>query len=245
MRRRVYLTEDNVATDADNTEDSSEEFDDFGEYPGAIDHPEAGRQQAEQSGAFSTPARALTLVFSTLLLLVVGAMVIWLLSSRSASTGSSGMSGAGAIDTSGLDVAPRSGSLAPDFELIDVRSNKPIRLSSFRGKPVFINFWGTWCPPCRAEMPEMQKLYDKYNGQIEVVGISMGPRDDPTRVQLFVDAASYNWTFIHDPDYNVATTYQVQAIPSSFFIDRDGVIRSVHIGGMNGGQMEYNLQKIR
>jgi len=245
MRRRVYLTQDNVTTDEDKSNDSSEEFDAFNEYPGEAVLVEARHRQAEPDGVFSTPARALTLVFSTLLLLVVGAMVIWLLSSRSASPGGTGVRGAGAIDTSGLDIAPRTGSLAPDFELTDVHTNKPVKLSSLRGKPVFVNFWGTWCPPCRAEMPEMQKLYDKYRGQIEVVGISMGPRDDPTKVQLFVDVANYSWTFIHDPEYSVATTYQVQAVPSSFFIDKNGVIRSVHVGGMNGGQIEYNLQQIR
>ncbi len=245
MRRRIYLTQGNALHNADNDVDASEEFDDFYDYPnqeGAIEVEVEG-EQAGPSGAFSSPARAVTLVFSMLLLLVVGATVMWLVSTRSTSS----VAGAGASngDTSGLDVAPRTGALAPDFELVDVHTNKPVKLSSLRGKPVFINFWGTWCPPCRAEMPEMQKLYDKYKGQVEILGVSMGPRDDPTRVQVFVDAASYNWTFIHDPEYSVATAYQVQAIPSSYFIDKDGVIRAVHIGGMNEGQMEQNLQQAR
>ena len=246
MRRRVYLTQVDVATNADNaynTDEVAEEFDHFYDYPNRADVIEGQRGQVAPDSVFSTPGRASTLVFSVLLLLVVGATVIWLVSTRSPSGVAS--TGTSSGDISGLVVAPRTGALAPDFELIDVHTNKPVKLSSLRGKPVFINFWGTWCPPCRAEMPEMQKLYDKYKGQVEVVGISMGPRDDPTRVQLFVDVSSYGWTFLHDPDYSVATTYQVQAIPSSYFIDKDGVIRSVHVGGMNGGQMEYNLQQAR
>lgn len=240
MSKRIYLTQGNNLY---NTEETSEEFDDFYDYSDQEDAMEAGSEQAGPSGAFSSPARAVTMVFSALLLLVVGATVMWLVSTRSPSPLAS--TGASSGDTSGLAVGPRTGALAPDFELTDVHTNKPVKLSSLRGKPVFINFWGTWCPPCRAEMPEMQKLYDKYKGQVEIVSVSMGPRDDPTKVQVFVDAASYSWTFVHDPDYSVATTYQVQAIPSSYFIDKNGVIRAVQIGGMNGGQMEQNLQQAR
>ncbi len=141
--------------------------------------------------------------------------------------------------------APRVGAFAPDFELVDVHTNQPLKLSSLRGKPVFMNFWGTWCPPCRAEMPEMQKLHNKYRDQVQIVGVTMGPRDNPANVKEFVDAAKYDWTFIHDPDYNVATTYQVQAISSSYFIDKEGVIRAIQIGAMGIGQMEAYLQQVR
>lgn len=236
------------AYDTDDAYDADEEFDDgYGYSDEAYAYDEQGEQLAS-GGLFGSPGRAITLVFSMLLLLVVGASVLWLLGTRSPGTigtATFGSSSSTNIDISSLSVAPRTGSIAPDFGLIDVHTNKPVKLSSLRGKPVFINFWGTWCPPCRAEMPEMQKLYDKYKGQFEMVSISMGPRDDPTKVQVFVDAAKYNWTFIHDPDYAVATTYQVQAIPSSFFIDKSGVIRSVYVGAMNGPQMENNLQQAR
>lgn len=239
MRRRIYLTEDSPVN---NAPDAQSDFDYEDEYFSEASYFEAD-EDAEQvrEGLFSTPARVVTLVFSALLLLVVGAAIMWVLNSGGTSTGSTNAP----ADTSGLDIAPRVGALAPDFELLDVHTNKPVKLSSLRGKPVFMNFWGTWCPPCRAEMPEMEKLYNKYKGQVEILGVSMGPRDDPTRVQVFVDAASYSWTFIHDPDYLVATDYQVQAIPSSYFIDKDGVIRAVQVGGMNFGQMENNLGKVR
>lgn len=235
MRKRIYLTEDTLDYEVEEAPEDTY----FEEYSGQETYYDAEDEKPPQ-GIFSTPARALTLLFSLLLLLVVAATVVWMLSSRSPARVSLG---GGSADTSGLAVAPRVGALAPDFELLDVHTNKPVKLSSLRGKPVFINFWGTWCPPCRAEMPEMQKLFDKYRGRLEMLGISMGPRDDPTRVQVFVDAAKYGWTFIHDPDYLVATDYQVQAIPSSYFIDKDGVIRAVQVGAMNFGQMENNFQK--
>ena len=179
---------------------------------------------------------------SVVLLVAIFAVIVFLLSIRSAQQGTQGAGGNGvSANMAGLDTAPRAGALAPDFSLVDVHTNQPLTLSSLRGKPVFVNFWGTWCPPCRAEMPEMQRLYDKYPGQLEMVGISMGPRDFPEQVKNFVDQYKYPWTFIHDPDYSVATAYQVAAIPSSYFIDKDGVIKAVQVGAMDLARMERDF----
>jgi thiol-disulfide isomerase/thioredoxin len=114
-----------------------------------------------------------------------------------------------------------------------------------KGKPVVLNFWGTWCPPCRAEMPILQEIYTKYKGEVEFVGISMGPRDSGEGVVDFIKDAGYSWTFAHDDTYQVATDYQVSAVPSSYFIDASGVIRAVHVGAMTEQQIEAYLQKIR
>lgn len=190
--------------------------------------------------------RAVVLGVSVLLLVAIFSAIIFLLSARNTGQVTQAAVGASAsVNTTGLDTAPRTGALAPDFNLLDVHTNLSVKLSSLRGKPVFVNFWGTWCPPCRAEMPEMQRLYDKYPGQLEIVGVSMGPRDYPEQVKNFVDQYKYPWTFIHDPDYAIATTYQVAAIPSSYFIDKNGVIKAVQVGGMNLDIMERNFQLIR
>lgn len=192
--------------------------------------------------------RLVALSGSLLILLAVFAVLLFLLNVRanqSAGAAKAGTSPTGLGSTAGLDTAPRTGALAPDFELLDVHTNKIVKLSSLRGKPVFINFWGTWCPPCRAEMPEMERLYSKYKDQIQILGVSMGPRDYPEQVKTFVDQYKYSWTFIHDPDYAVATTYQVVAVPSSYFIDKDGVIRALHVGAMTYDLLEANFQKTR
>jgi thiol-disulfide isomerase/thioredoxin len=142
-----------------------------------------------------------------------------------------------------LSSAPRVGALAPDFELTDVRSSKPLKLSSLRGKPVLVNFWGTWCPPCREEMPALEKIYEKVKGQVEFLGVSMGPRDEPMGVNQFVKLNNYTWTFIHDTDSSVSINYQVTGIPSTFFIDKNGVIRSIHVGGAASEDLENGLKK--
>ncbi len=182
------------------------------------------------------PARMIMLGSALLMLAAVFALVAWLLGTGADTT---------RANTVGLDVAPRVGALAPDFELVDVRTNQNVRLSSLRGKPVFVNFWGTWCPPCRQEMPEMQKVYNKYQGQAAMLGVSMGPRDTLEAVKSFVDSYKYTWTFLQDNDFAVATAYQAYSIPTSYFIDKDGVIRAVHIGAMDEAVMEGYMQKAR
>ncbi len=189
--------------------------------------------------------RAIALGGSLAVLLVVFSVLIWLLTTRASTVSTLQAVSVSNGNTASLDQAPRVGALAPDFELRDVHTNQPLKLSSLRGKPVFMNFWGTWCPPCRAEMPEMQKLHNKYGDQIQILGVTMGPRDEPAGVKAFVDAAKYDWIFIHDTNYDVATTYQVQAIPSSYFIDKDGVVRAVQVGGMDEKRMEAYLTQVR
>ncbi len=145
--------------------------------------------------------------------------------------------------TSGEEQAPVKGKLAPDF--VWQEGGKTVSLSSFRGKqPVFVNFWGTWCPPCRAEMPEMRSLYNTPGNDVEVIGISMGPRDWPEGVLDFVNKTNYNWKFIHDSDYGVASRYQVSSIPSSYFIDRNGVIQAVHVGAMTRAMMDNYVKDV-
>jgi thiol-disulfide isomerase/thioredoxin len=195
--------------------------------------------EAQQARLLSTPGRTFMLVGSLVLLVVVFSAIVWLLSTRNQTTTQS------ASGTADLPVAPVVEALAPDFELVDVRTNRTLKLSDLRGKPVFLNFWGTWCPPCRAEMPEMQKFYNQHKGQLEMIGISMGPRDTPDMVRSFVDQYSYTWTFIHDADYSVATTYRIQAVPTSYFLNSDGVIKAVNIGPMDAPKMEEYLRKIR
>jgi thiol-disulfide isomerase/thioredoxin len=140
--------------------------------------------------------------------------------------------------------APAKGAFAPDFEWEE--GGRAMSISSYRGdKPLFVNFWGTWCPPCRAEMPEMEAFYQRHRNEIEIIGVSMAPRDDPPTVFQFVQDAPYSWKFVHDATYDAATRYQVMSVPSSYFIDKNGVVKAVHVGAMNGQQMESYLLEVR
>ena len=131
------------------------------------------------------------------------------------------------------------GESAPSFTLVDLDGNQ-VSLSNFRGKAVFVNFWATWCPPCRAEMPEMEAVYQEYkNKDVVVIGVNVLESEDDVR--QFVEQGGYSWTFLLDVSGEVAANYEVVSIPASFFIDREGIIQAVNIGSMTEQVMERKL----
>ena len=134
---------------------------------------------------------------------------------------------------------PVAGSRAPDFTLTDLDGNT-VRLSDLLGKVVFLNFWATWCSPCRAEMPDIEALHRKYRDRgVVVLGVDL--RESESTVRTYLERGGYTWTFLIDTTGRVASAYRVSAIPTSFFIDREGVIRAVVIGGMTASTMEARL----
>lgn len=139
----------------------------------------------------------------------------------------------------GLTAAPVVGRPAPDFTLADLDGNT-IRLRDFRGKTVFLNFWATWCAPCRSEMPEMEEFYQEYKDD-DVVVIGIDIREAKSDVIEFVQENGYNWTIVIDGTGEVTEDYMVSAIPTSFFIDGKGIIRSAKIGPMSKSTMESRL----
>lgn len=133
--------------------------------------------------------------------------------------------------TAGQIPAPRQGFLAPDFSLQSL-TGENIRLADLRGQAVLVNLWAAWCPPCRAEMPALQKMYDEYKGQgFTVLAVNMNFQDDPAAVRPFVRQYGLTFPVLLDSDGNVARLYELRSLPSSFFIDRQGVVREVVIGG--------------
>jgi thiol-disulfide isomerase/thioredoxin len=232
--RKGSYNESPIETEQYAEDDGYEEYDEYDE-DGDYDEP---------SGLFSTPARAVTMVASIIVLLFVAGSIAWLLGQKAKEGNQQGIGGVQPINPGikAVPSAPKVGALAPDFTLNNVSNNTPLKLSGLRGKPVLVNFWGTWCPPCRAEMPELEKLYSKYKDQVDFVGVSMGPRDEPAGVDQFVKLNKYSWTFIHDTDSSVSINYQVQGIPSTFFVDKTGIIRSIHVGGADAATLENGLQ---
>lgn len=127
--------------------------------------------------------------------------------------------------------APRAGFLAPDFSL-NTPDGTNVTLSELRGQAVLVNLWATWCPPCRAEMPTMQKLYDEYKDQgFVVLAVNMTYQDNPPAVVPFVQDNGLNFPILLEETGKVAEKYELRSLPSSFFIDRYGVIQEVVIGG--------------
>lgn len=147
--------------------------------------------------------------------------------------------------TAVIQEGPIRGLRAPDFDLADIHTGERIQLSALRGKPVFLNFWATWCPPCKEEMPDIQELYTEYKDRVEFIGISSPPDDTPDKAKSFVAEGGFDWRFVHDPDSTASEDYFAQSIPTSFFIDKDGVIRAVHTGRMKLEQIRGYLDIIK
>ena len=119
--------------------------------------------------------------------------------------------------------APRRGAPAPTFTLQDLDGNTH-NLTDYEGQVVIINFWATWCEPCREEMPDLQEIYDDYRDDgLVILGINA---DEPVdTVTAFVDEYNIDFPILLDTRPNVTRSYEVQAYPSTFFVDRDGRIR--------------------
>jgi len=133
--------------------------------------------------------------------------------------------------TAGKIPAPQPGFLAPDFEL-KTPAGETIRLSDLRGQAVLVNLWATWCPPCRAEMQTIEKVYKEYKDQgFTVLAINMTYQDEPRAVVPFVNEQGLSFPILLDETGEMANAYQLRSLPSSFFIDRKGIVNQVVIGG--------------
>ncbi len=133
--------------------------------------------------------------------------------------------------TAGLIPAPQQGFLAPDFTL-ETLAGESITLSELRGKAVLLNFWATWCPPCRAEMPAFQQAYQDYSDQdFVILAVNAIQQDNLAAIHEFQAEYGLSFPIVLDNDGNVSRAYQVRSLPTSFFIDKDGVISEVVIGG--------------
>ncbi|MBI4297256.1 MAG: redoxin domain-containing protein [Chloroflexi bacterium] len=143
----------------------------------------------------------------------------------------------------GAGAAPKVGRLAPDFTLPDLDGNS-VSLSDFRGKVVLVNFWGTWCPPCRAEMPDILEIYQEYKGRgLEIIGVD-APPDTEEDVRTFITRGGFNWVFVMDKRWEVARLYSLGAFPTTFFIDEEGIIRQVRVGAMNTKELRERLSRL-
>jgi len=133
--------------------------------------------------------------------------------------------------TGGLIPSPREGFLAPDFTL-ELLGGGQVTLSELRGKGVVINLWASWCPPCRAEMPAIQRVYEKTRERgLEVLAVNTTFQDSERAAADFIQELGLTFPVPLDRSGTVSRQYQLRALPSTFFVDREGIIRKVIIGG--------------
>lgn len=141
----------------------------------------------------------------------------------------------------GIRVAPEVGALAPDFSLTNT-AGESVSLTGQRGKVVLVNFWATWCPPCRQEMPGILSRFQQHNGDLVVLAVDS---EEPlSLVQDFRDEFELTFEPLLDSDGAVNQLYQVRGLPTSMFINEHGMIQFVHIGFMTEQQLDGYLAQM-
>lgn len=136
------------------------------------------------------------------------------------------------------EIGIQQGNAAPDFELATLDGNT-VKLSDFKGKKVILNFWATWCPPCKAEMPHMQNFYEENKDEgIEIVAVNLTNLDKGRNtIETFIEDYGLTFTIPLDEDGKIGETYQTFSIPTSYILDADGIIKSKIIGPMDEEMM--------
>jgi peroxiredoxin len=121
------------------------------------------------------------------------------------------------------------GEKAPDFEL-QMLTGEAVKLSDFRGKKVMLNFWATWCPPCKEEMPDMEKFYNKQKDEVIILAVNIDPQYN---VEKFTKDMGVTFPILLDEKDRVNSMYQVLTIPTTYFIDENGIIRHKYLTAMS------------
>jgi cytochrome c biogenesis protein CcmG/thiol:disulfide interchange protein DsbE len=147
--------------------------------------------------------------------------------------------------TAGKTSAPQAGFAAPDFTL-KTPAGEEYTLSELKGSAVLVNLWATWCPPCRAEMPAIEKMYQEYKDQgLVVLAINMTYQDDPANVAPFIQEYGLTFPVLLEETSDVGAAYQLRSLPSTYFINRAGIIQEVVIGGpMSEALLRTRIEQI-
>lgn len=145
----------------------------------------------------------------------------------------------GVIDTPGA--SPEQGKPAPNFVLADYDGNA-VRLSDFKGKNVYVNFWATWCPPCEREMPDIVRTQEEFPDDLVVIAINRG--EGTGRAKQWSDARGHTGKilFLTDPREDVTREYRVRGMPTNVFIDRNGIIRRYFPSALTRERMRESVE---
>jgi DsbE subfamily thiol:disulfide oxidoreductase len=142
------------------------------------------------------------------------------------------------------NAGPEIGKQAPEFTLNDL-NGKSVKLKDVvsQNKVTLVNFWATWCPPCRGEIPELIKLYKKYSGQ-KMALVAIDLQEDPGQVKAFAKSNGMNFMVLVDTKGIAGNQYRVSGIPTTFIIDNKGVIRDMTVGGTTLEALEAKIQPL-
>jgi len=143
---------------------------------------------------------------------------------------------------SSSDGLPKKGDKPPDFALLGM-DGKTHRLSDYKGKPVVINFWGTFCPGCVYETPDLQKAYANQGDKpFEIVGINLG--EDDLTITNFIGQYDVSYDILKDDNRKVERRYGLRSYPTTFFVNADGKIEDIFVGPMTAKDIDERIKKM-
>ena len=140
---------------------------------------------------------------------------------------------------------PSADSSTPNFTVLDAEG-KEVKLSDFFGTPIVLNFWASWCPPCKAELPDFEEACKKYEGKVVFLMVNMtdGNRETIKIAKDFVDSMGYTFPVYYDTKYEAAYAYGIRSIPTTYFINADGSIETHATGLISAAQLEQGIGRI-
>ena len=147
-----------------------------------------------------------------------------------------------ALPAAAAELKPWPGGPAPSLELVDLQGKKH-SLADYRGKVVLINFWATWCAPCREEMPSIERLRASLEGRPFAV-LAVNLAEPESRIQKFLDAMPLGFTILLDRDTKTTRAWQAKVLPATYIVGADGAIRYRHVGELDWSKPEIRKQII-
>jgi peroxiredoxin len=202
-------------------------------YSAALDAPAEAERDPSRS---QTPLHRSTVVLG--IAVAVGLIVAaWFIGGRQ----DFGQIGSGGIN---LSLLPKIGQAAPDFVTVTAAEGQPVRLSDYRGKPVWLNFWGSWCPPCRAEMPELQAAYERLHPRgLELLAVSLNEPAESAAAFAALNKATF--TILSDPRReHTGAAYPIFNFPTHILIDEDGIVRDIVLSDIDEEEIVARAEAI-
>lgn len=185
--------------------------------------------------------RILFIVFA--ISIVIGSVYNLMLADKEAKHSKGLYNGEESVEVSGtVPLSVNVGDKAPDFELKTLEGEQ-VRLSDYRGERVLLNFWSTWCPPCRQEMPDMQQFFQDQDPVILAVNLTDTEVNQKT-VREFIEEFGVTFPVLLDEKAKVSQLYRIQPIPTTYFIDTEGKIRYKAFGALTYEQMIQEYEKL-
>lgn len=142
------------------------------------------------------------------------------------------------------EVGPWKGALAPSFMLPNMDGNEDYAVGGTRAKPLFVNFWASWCGPCELEAPDLVRLYDKYHEDMDLYAVNATALDSVRDAEQFVQKHGFTFPVLMDASAEVVKKYNVMGYPTSILIDENGVVQDVILGVLPYDQLEKKVKQL-